>query len=350
MDIINNNKPNIILDIDETLIHTKIYSLSYITFLINSDNFTKQNSLKKYPELNNIINDNISNDKLYLTNFIIDKNIYIVLMRPYLIEFISNINKYFNIHIYSLGTYEYVNNILIKIFDILGYNPFNKIIANNSTNNRFYKKKSTLLNIGYSNLLIIDDRSDVWSFDKHNLYKIKPYNKPYEITSGTTKFCERRIVPKGTISNFAEEVQFPKTKSFNYLNDLETSTTKVFGNFQNNDLMSTNNHNISDIDLDNKFMFNLYDINIDYSNKVKTSAYTDINYNSNFVEITSERSKDHSSVLADINNDFSTSSDNELLYLISKFDIYFSTYSEFDIFKFKKLLLQDKQQLNKICN
>jgi hypothetical protein len=86
------------------------------------------------------------------------------------------IHKYFNITLYSLGKYEYVIKIIKSIDEIIGYNIFTNIITNQSYDYRTYKS------LKYANVdddvIIIDDRSDVWNVDnvQDKLYVIKAYN------------------------------------------------------------------------------------------------------------------------------------------------------------------------------
>jgi len=148
-------KPSIVLDIDDTLIKTKIYVLN-----------DRTNYLLKF----------YKNKNHYLTNYTIGNYLYIVYSRPYLKQFIITMNKYFNIHIYSLGMLDYVENIINAIVESIDFNPFCHLIANTNIENRILSKRLIDLDIGFSNVLIIDDRSDVWLFDKHNLYKIPKYD------------------------------------------------------------------------------------------------------------------------------------------------------------------------------
>jgi len=174
-------KPSIVLDIDETLIHTYIYQHSYVEYLNSLPDLEKNIYLDKNPELKNVVkHTNVFYDALCLICFKIDNYVYIVMMRPYLCEFIQKIDKYFDIYVYSLGTIDYIYKILNALSVILDKFPFKKIIANVDVNNRFFKKSVSHLDIGYSNILIIDDRSDVWRFDKHLLYKINPYKSAFD--------------------------------------------------------------------------------------------------------------------------------------------------------------------------
>ena len=175
------NKPSLILDIDETLIKSNVYNLDYIEYIKSLNSTDKEIILNKFPQLKNIIeiNNNIVEDDLYLISYTINNSVYIVMARPYLKEFIINMNHYFNIHIYSLGMNEYINKIIEGITNLVGFDPFCHIIANVDINNRYRDKKLYKLSIGLSNVLIIDDRKDVWKFDRHNLYQILPYKSAY---------------------------------------------------------------------------------------------------------------------------------------------------------------------------
>ena len=180
-----NNKSNIVLDIDDTLIKCIHYTKPYIDHINNFDTYSKKKIFEQQPELKNIIkiededkDDYI--DLLFLTSFTINNYIYLIFMRPYLREFLIYLNEHFNIYIYSLGTENYITEILKCITNFIGFNPFIKVISN-SVDNRMKNKNLLVLNIPTHNTLIIDDRADVWEFDKPNLYNIKAFNKPYEI-------------------------------------------------------------------------------------------------------------------------------------------------------------------------
>lgn len=178
----NIDKPSLVLDIDETLIKSTMYTLPYIKKIENMTNGEKIHILNLDPILRNIISLNnlpIKHDNLFLTTFTIDKHVYIVMSRPYLKEFILLMHQYFNIHVYSLGMNDYIDTIIDAIIILTGINPFINIIANTKTN-RLLNKKLINLEIGLSNVLIIDDRTDVWTYDKHNVLQILPY-KLYEI-------------------------------------------------------------------------------------------------------------------------------------------------------------------------
>lgn len=142
-----NEKPIIILDVDETLIFTK---------------HVKEDT------------------DLFLTSFNIKNIEYYIYKRPFLIEFLININNYFDIYIYSLGTFNYIEKILETISNILGFYPFKKVIAN-YPNNLFYTKTLDILDIDLDRTIIIDDRVDVWLDNLNNLYNIKRYTEIFQL-------------------------------------------------------------------------------------------------------------------------------------------------------------------------
>jgi TFIIF-interacting CTD phosphatase-like protein len=153
-----NEKPIIILDVDETLISTKLFK---------------------------------ENNKILLTE-INDNNMnYYIYMRPFLKEFIININNYFDIYIYSLGTIDYINIVLENIAKLIGFFPFKKVIANQN-DNKFTSKTLDIFNfdIDLNKVIIIDDRYDVWYRNLNNLYNIKKYDNALELKNNYHYFLE----------------------------------------------------------------------------------------------------------------------------------------------------------------
>ena len=65
-------------------------------------------------------------------------------------------------------------------FSTMQINLFNMIKTNSDIYTIKYRKYLSKLNLPRSNVLIIDDRIDVWPYDKHHLYNIIPYNDPYD--------------------------------------------------------------------------------------------------------------------------------------------------------------------------
>jgi hypothetical protein len=177
-------KFNLVLDVDNTLIKCIVHKKDFIDLFLKLDDYDKNNIIKSYPELINIIpnKSNNVNNRSYLIHFYYRDHLYIIMMRPYLIKFILISNLYFNLHIYSLGSEFYIQQIIQALVNKLEFNPFNMIKSNSDIYTIKYRKYLSKLNLPRSNVLIIDDRIDVWPYDKHHLYNIIPYNDPHDNT------------------------------------------------------------------------------------------------------------------------------------------------------------------------
>jgi hypothetical protein len=167
------NKPDLILDLDETLIKSHYFDRKVLSLLheLNNDK-DKKNYINNYPELLYTLEN--CDDSNLLIEFELNDKIFVVYKRPYLIEFLTEMDKYFNITIYSLGEITYVNIILSKIKRIIGYDIFKDVWANDM-NDYKYVKLLYNVDVDYYNCLIIDDKDVVWPYNKNKLYNIKPY-------------------------------------------------------------------------------------------------------------------------------------------------------------------------------
>lgn len=167
---------NIILDIDETLIKTYIYDDSLIDNAKKLISFEQNILFDIYRGLEYIVNDKIViDDPLYLIHYNIENIYYVIFIRPNLYEFIQYIDSFFNIHIYSLGSYDYILQILKCLEGKIGHKFYNSFITNNNLMSLRTKHMSNIFLSTY-NTLIIDDRHDVWKYDKHILYNIESYD------------------------------------------------------------------------------------------------------------------------------------------------------------------------------
>lgn len=171
---------NIILDIDETLIKTYIYDNSLIDNVKKLISFEQNILFDIYRGLEYIVNDEtVIDDPLYLMHYNIENIYYVIFIRPNLFEFIRYIDLFFNIHIYSLGSYSYILRILSCLEGKIGYKFYNSFITNNYLMS-LKSKQISKISLSTYNTLIIDDRYDVWIYDKHILYNIKSYDN-YDI-------------------------------------------------------------------------------------------------------------------------------------------------------------------------
>jgi TFIIF-interacting CTD phosphatase-like protein len=162
-------KLNIILDLDNTIVYTKI---------IDSSDFIKI----KYFEIFN--NNNL------LGKFNIDDKTYFVYIRPYFLYFLNTIKMYFNLYIYTNSHSIYCKNIIDLLTKKYSYFEIKKVICRNASNS-LIKQLSAFCD-NYDDLhflygipsyneftkisIIIDDDIDIWKYDSDNLINVKPFN------------------------------------------------------------------------------------------------------------------------------------------------------------------------------
>ena len=128
----NNNKKTLILDLDETLVHSSFHPLYYNGVLIQPDIFFT------------ILFENKTHD------------VY-VLKRPYIKEFLNKMSKIFNIYIFTASIKEYAGPLLFKLDN-------NKLISKKmfresctlSKDNK-YIKDLHILNENLKNVILIDN-------------------------------------------------------------------------------------------------------------------------------------------------------------------------------------------------
>lgn len=190
------SKKNIVLDLDETLIHTFIptdaednrapnnkhhaYSLKEFQFIFNDNNYFEHRK------------------RLYLLDMIrlqrkygndIEDSFW-GFYRPHLREFLIFCKSYFNkIIIWTAGTYLYGHGICDIIFDGL-YQPdliLTREDCETRNNNKIYKPLSKIYLMPQfrgivtpENTLLIDDRASNFVSDPHNGIQIDPFDPEYD--------------------------------------------------------------------------------------------------------------------------------------------------------------------------
>lgn len=115
---------------------------------------------------------------------------YYVKLRPGLENFLENIAKLYELHVYTMGTRAYARNIA-KIVDpdqkIFG----DRILSRDESGSMSVKKLARLFPVDTRMVVIIDDRGDVWKWSP-NLVKVSPYNFFVGIGDINSSFLPRR--------------------------------------------------------------------------------------------------------------------------------------------------------------
>lgn len=142
------SKPNLVLDLDETLIYAVVVdSFEKHAFYTSHSNYLTQNSFFG--------------------------GVYVVLYRPNLFEFLLEISEFFELHVYTNSSERYCNEIVKSISSRLGYNPFKLIKFR--TNTSYSCKHLAEIGLSPSNTVVIDDIIAVWPGDANNVIEIKKF-------------------------------------------------------------------------------------------------------------------------------------------------------------------------------
>lgn len=99
---------------------------------------------------------------------------YYIKFRPGLSEFLENISKIYELHIYTMGTRAYAENIA-KLVDPQRKFFGDRILSRNESGSLDEKSLQRLFPIDTKMVVIIDDRGDIWKYND-NLIKVTPYN------------------------------------------------------------------------------------------------------------------------------------------------------------------------------
>lgn len=102
------------------------------------------------------------------------KRWYYVKLRPQLETFLEKMNEKYEMHIYTMATRKYAENIA-KIIDPDGIYFGERILSRDESGSLTQKSLERLFPVDTSMVVIIDDRGDVWNWSP-NLIKVVPYD------------------------------------------------------------------------------------------------------------------------------------------------------------------------------
>lgn len=102
------------------------------------------------------------------------KRWYYVKLRPGLQEFLEKMNERYEMHIYTMATRAYAENIA-RIIDPDGIYFGDRILSRDESGSLTQKSLKRLFPVDTSMVVVIDDRGDVWNWSP-NLIKVVPYD------------------------------------------------------------------------------------------------------------------------------------------------------------------------------
>ena len=115
---------------------------------------------------------------------------YYIKLRPGLEDFLEKISQYFELHIYTMGTRAYAENIA-KIIDPKRRIFSDRILSRDESGSMTAKNLKRLFPVDTKMVVIIDDRGDVWHWSP-NLVKVSPYDFFVGIGDINSSFLPKR--------------------------------------------------------------------------------------------------------------------------------------------------------------
>jgi RNA polymerase II subunit A C-terminal domain phosphatase len=210
--LINQRKLSLVVDLDQTIIHACIEpTVGEWQRDPNSPNYEAVKDVKAF-QLNDEGPKGLTSGCWYY-----------IKMRPGLKEFLEHIAELYELHVYTMGTRAYAQNIA-KIVDPDHKHFGDRIISRDENGSLTAKTLSRLFPVDTKMVVIIDDRADVWPKNRPNLIKVVPYDFFVGIGDINSSFLpKRQDIPKATP---AIKLRIPdKTKGGNRGSTARVQTT-----------------------------------------------------------------------------------------------------------------------------
>ena len=143
---------------------------------------------------------------------------YYIKTRPGLERFLQRISEMYELHVYTMGTRAYAQNVA-RVVDPDRKLFGNRVISRDENGNIFAKDLQRLFPVSTHMVAIIDDRSDVWPRNRPNLIKVSPYEFFKGIGDINSSFLPKRqdlltsdTPPNGVSSNNNNTNKAPKAQ------------------------------------------------------------------------------------------------------------------------------------------
>lgn len=207
--LIQEKKLILVVDLDQTVIQTTNDPTVYAWQQDSSNpNYAAVKDVKSFFLMENYrVNNVLSPNKR--------KSWYYVKLRPGLTEFFEKLNSKYEMHIYTMATRDYAEQIA-KIIDPNGIYFGDRILSRDESGSITQKSLHRLFPTNTSMVVIIDDRADVWQWSP-NLIKVLAYDFFIgigDINSGFLPKQQNLIKPvkkRKVIDEISEDYDFKDT-------------------------------------------------------------------------------------------------------------------------------------------
>ncbi|KAL2132337.1 hypothetical protein VTI74DRAFT_3941 [Chaetomium olivicolor] len=139
---------------------------------------------------------------------------YYIKMRPGLEGFLKRISDMYELHVYTMGTRAYAQNVA-RVVDPDKRLFGNRVISRDENGNMYAKSLQRLFPVSTHMVVIIDDRSDVWPRNRPNLIKVSPYEFFKGIGDINSSFLPKRqdlLTSDAAASGVKKETKKKKTE------------------------------------------------------------------------------------------------------------------------------------------
>ncbi|KAG6188182.1 hypothetical protein E4U27_007453 [Claviceps purpurea] len=162
--LLEQRKLNLVVDLDQTIIHACIEP--------TIGDWQRDTSNPNHEAVKDVRSFQLEHDasRGFTTNYI-----YYVKMRPGLQEFLEEVSQMYELHVYTMGTRAYAQQIA-RLVDPDGKFFGNRVISRDESGSMTMKSLQRLFPVSTNMVVIIDDRSDVWPRNRPNLIKVVPYD------------------------------------------------------------------------------------------------------------------------------------------------------------------------------
>lgn len=130
---------------------------------------------------------------------------YYIKLRPHLTEFLSKISQLYELHIYTMGTRSYADNIA-KIVDPDKKLFGDRILSRTETPGEDSKNLRKIFPVDNRMVVIIDDRADVWKWSNY-LVRVQPFNFFVGIGDINSSFLPNQDNLMDTMKNSEKQLQ-----------------------------------------------------------------------------------------------------------------------------------------------
>ncbi|KAF8436439.1 hypothetical protein BGX38DRAFT_1274476 [Terfezia claveryi] len=164
--LLNERKLSLVVDLDQTIIHATV-DPTVAQWQANPD------------EVNHEVLKDVQSFSLPDPGYVPEghkplETWYYVKLRPGLRQFLENVSKLYELHIYTMGTRAYALNVA-KIVDPDGKIFGSRVLSRDESGSMTEKDLRRLFPKNTKMVVIIDDRGDVWKWSD-NLIRVKPYD------------------------------------------------------------------------------------------------------------------------------------------------------------------------------